>query len=337
MSFTPNQKSGLCEVYFDVIGYPTDWQLPQSTEQHAYYAAKAIRNFDEAKYVAFPWATFVNGLKSGKLDLELLLIILGEIRRLLSNQDGPVYTVSENPYTADFIEIFKNAGITDIFWPHKRLGEDSVEGIRLWPFPLFPTQTPRFPDLSLRSTRYLVNFIGGYNRKTYLSDTRQHIFDLRRKADDLRIVQRAGWHFERLVFKEQMQGVEPDDEIIETEAAYKKQFLDGIMQSSFSLCPVGYGLSNARIYEALALGSIPVILTEELDLPGDRALWHAACVIREDSKSGLDSALKFARSASKKEIGEMRAAVDRLYRAVGPQSYRLHILNTLQHARSNES
>lgn len=337
MKIAQAQKSALCEIFYDVIAYPMDWQLPRSTEQQAYHAAKTIRHFNNAKYVAFPWATFIDGFRSGYLDLELMLHILADIRRLLLEHNGPVYTVSENPYTGEYIEILKQVGVTDVLWPHKRRGQDSIEGVRFYPFPLFPIQAPRFPDLSQRKERYLANFFGGYNRKTYISDTRQHIFDLRRATDDLRIVQRTGWHFERLVFEEQMQGIEPDEETIGSESAFKKQFLDGIMQSYFSLCPTGFGLSNTRIYEALALGSVPVILTEELELPGDRALWDAACVIREDSKLGLDSALQFARSASKKEIDQMRAAVHRLYPTVGPQSYKLHILNTLQLARPNES
>jgi len=55
-------------------------------------------------------------------------------------------------------------------------------------------------------------------------------------------------------------------------------FLDHLKQSTFSLCPRGYGISSFRLYETLEVGSIPIYIVEDdLDhwLPfSDKVNWN---------------------------------------------------------------
>lgn len=48
---------------------------------------------------------------------------------------------------------------------------------------------------------------------------------------------------------------------------YEKEYLDLLSNSIFSLCPLGTGPSSLRIFEALKMGSIPVIISDNLQMP----------------------------------------------------------------------
>lgn len=317
-----------------VIAHPADWQWPYGIEEAAYEVVRSIKIPDNNEsYVAFPWATLIDALHSGRMNPELLLIVLAGIKEVLAKRSGRVFTVSQSPFIAKFIDVIAAAGITDIFWPHKQLGVDEIGDVKLHPFPLYPVQVPEFFVRTETEIKYLANFFGGYKAGAYLSDTRQHLFDRRRTEEDLRIVQRGPWHFERLVLNEQMEGKRPEDSVIETEIAHKKQYLNAILASTFTFCPTGPGLATSRIYEALALGSIPVILTLELDLCGDPSLWAQACVFASDSKQGLEASIERIRSMSSTEIKEKQAAIRLLYLKVGPSGYRQLLIKNFESLR----
>ncbi len=318
-----------CWVKPNVLAYPQSWQTPARTEMAAFESALRISNFNNNLYVGFPWATLIDGLSAGFRDLDLLLIMLSQIKQQLSRTQGRVFSVSQHVDTLQHLEFFNSLGVTDLFWPHKTKDLEFVDGIRLRPFPLYPAQISTFPSNIPAPKRFLANFFGAYTPKDYLSDVRGHIFALRGTTDKLRIVQRGDWHFQRAVYEEQMLGIEPDDSIIDHENTYKRQYLNAILASEFTLCPTGIGPNTTRIFETLALGVIPIVLTTSLHLPGDEYLWEQACVIRDDSKSGLDSALQHIKTLSETEIEDMRRAGIALYEQVGPKNYAELIQNGL--------
>lgn len=52
-------------------------------------------------------------------------------------------------------------------------------------------------------------------------------------------------------------------------------YYDSIINSKFVLCPRGFGLSSHRLYEVLAAGRIPIIISDDLILPLDKYLnWN---------------------------------------------------------------
>jgi hypothetical protein len=54
-----------------------------------------------------------------------------------------------------------------------------------------------------------------------------------------------------------------------------------IMNSSvFALCPRGYGKTSFRLYEALAMGTIPIYISDEYWLPyEEEVVWNQFCII----------------------------------------------------------
>lgn len=101
----------------------------------------------------------------------------------------------------------------------------------------------------------------------------------------------------------------------------KQEYIDAIRQSWFTLCPTGSGPNSIRIFECLALGSIPIVLSRELRLVGAQDLWDRAAIIEEDSEDGYRRAIERARRMSEAERVEMMSAGKVLFDHVGPGAF----------------
>jgi hypothetical protein len=73
------------------------------------------------------------------------------------------------------------------------------------------------------------------------------------------------WHFEDVVYRHQMEGssLAGSYAIDKSVADYNRLLSDSV----FSLCPAGTGPNSLRLWESLAVGSIPVLLGPEPMLP----------------------------------------------------------------------
>lgn len=324
------------EVDGHILGYPHHWQVPAATEKCAYEtlcAADIPADFD---YLGIAWATLIDGIRSDAPATWELLRALNAVCATPPRPGRRRATVAQHIHADLFIEFFSACGITDLFWSHATVDRPEIDGIRVHPFPLFPAQTPEGPEPGAeihRPRRHLANFIGAYNPKAYLTDVRARIFDDAGTAEDLLIVKREGWHFERAVYVEQMKGEAPDAVRLKIEAQHKAEYLDAIRESLFTLCPTGSGPNSIRIGEALALASIPVILTRDLALPGDPALWEAACLIEDDNAEGYRRALVRMRAMPAEEIRARQAATQSLFAAVGPANWASIIMDALASPR----
>lgn len=304
-----------------LVGYPHHWQMPAATEMAAFAGMQSdITSIDYA-YLGAPWATVIDGVRGGASEAFEVLAALKACRRALP-RGLRVATVAQHIHADRFAGLFRACGVTDLFWSHARVGRDRLDGMIVHPFPLFPAQTPDGPDPAdpHRPRRWLANFIGAYNPKVYLTDVRARIF-----ADagvpDMRIVRREAWHFERAVYREQIGGVAGDAARLAIEASEREEYLDAIRDSEFTLCPSGSGPNSIRIGEALALASIPIILTRDLALPGDVANWEAACLFEEDSAEGYLRALARARAMSPAELRDRQLATRTLFAMISKSGY----------------
>ena len=253
---------------------------------------------------------------------------------ILKNNFKKIITVCQHILFKDFSVLFKQVGITKVYWSHKVVGENVISNLEIGAFPLFPAQTSNLiPDLLLtpmeelaenlkkRKIKYLANFIGAYNSKIYLSDVRQKIFDDNNKEKDFLIIERKEWHFERVVYEKQIRGVSERASQVLLEENRKDEYLNAIVNSDFTLCPTGSGPNSIRIYECLCLGSIPVVITDKLELVGSQSLWHKACIIVADTAEGYSLAKKQMRSMSLEQKNEKKLAGLELLKVVAPQNY----------------
>lgn len=318
-----------------LLAFPHHWQVPAATEKTAFDAVAALPVAPDWQYFGFPWATLIDGLRGNAATVAPLLSAL----RVLIQAPRPAgrrVTVAQHIHALQFIELFTASGITDVFWSHATHQQRSQDGIRLHGFSLYPAQVPvARADLALaRPRRHLANFIGAYSAGLYLSNVREVIFNDADRQPDVLIVKRSAWHFDRAVYQEQIKGVAAQDAHLSLEQTLAQEYIQGIIDSWFTLCPSGSGPNSIRIFESLALMSIPIILTRSLRLPGPAELWQQAAIIEDDSEAGYRRALAQARAMGAEQRLQMLQAGQVLAALVGPAGYAGLIQAGLDHAGS---
>jgi len=63
---------------------------------------------------------------------------------------------------------------------------------------------------------------------------------------------------------------------------YKGTYFDLIASSKFILCPRGFGASSIRVFEAMSMGRVPVVISDEWQRP-PRVAWEQCCVVVSES------------------------------------------------------
>jgi hypothetical protein len=305
-----------------ILGYPYHWQEPAATERAAYESVSKLHRRRTFTYLAFPWATLIDSLREHSPLAGPLLAALKSV--VAENPQGRIVTVAQHIYALQYIELIRSCGVTDLFWSHAQTTTTPPSGVFIHPFPLYPVlgQIDMRSNLDLeRPRRYLANFVGAFNATIYISNTRQLIFNDAGKYKDVFIVRRSKWHFDEHTYGRLLHGrAEISNSIIQSNAR-AAEYADAMQSSWFTLCPTGSGPNSIRIYEALASGSIPIVLTRELCLPGPVALWERAAIIADDNENGYRWALCEARRLSSEERGKMLLAGSELYHLIQPSSY----------------
>jgi len=93
------------------------------------------------------------------------------------------------------------------------------------------------------------------------------------------------------------------------------------LNSRYSLCPSGSGPNSIRFWESLAVGSIPVLLADTLDLPKCFEWYKAIIRLPEKDLKLLPGILK---NISHAEETEMRKMCIKIYDEV-KDNYKLQI------------
>ena len=268
----------------NVIAFDSDWQYPAITEKYAYKMANKFLIKENCNrnvvYFGFPWATLIDKLLHSQDKTEVNTLI----EKLSSFQDElkkykKIITVCQHIRMLEFESIFDEIGITDIFWSHTTKDQNvlpSYPNISLHPFPLYPVQAINI-EAQETEKKYLYSFVGTRPNKFYLTDSRTKIIDY--LSDDNRglIIARNQWHYNSIVYDHQiLKKVEKTDGLVDILAS--EEFKQVMQQSVFALCPSGSGPNSIRLWEAIGLGAIPVVLADTYLPPGDRALWDEATV-----------------------------------------------------------
>ena len=262
------------------------WQYPVITEK--VMSDRFSKNQD---YLSIPWATCLDK----KINLDT-------IREGLKKNEKNT-TCCQHIRFRELIPFFTDIGIQTLYTPHKIIGEDEISGIKILPCPLYavnfedPDRNQEFQDIDfLEKERKLLYSFRGASRSDYMSDIREKIIKLPKKENIL-IENTTGWHFDSAVYSD-TQNKEGKYEIGNDKNHYNKILLD----SRFSLCPSGTGPNSIRFWESLACGSIPVLLSDKLDL-GNEVEWKEAIIILKESElDKLDSVLEGIDSETEKEM-----------------------------------
>jgi Exostosin family len=271
------------------------WQFPCRTEGVAkdlHEEELVCPRFDGDAmhiYLGLPWATWIDKLrKVGDANMRqslqrqqrLLGVRLSGLRQVLCDLGVRlrVHTVCQHIYWKDMLSIWQSLGVTDAWLSHCPVpAEGELVGLTLHPWRLYAVnvEDPR-RDQGLRPGRdpatkgRLASFVGAH-ADHYLSDIRLRLLGL---ADQpgFEIAVTNQWHFEDAVYRYQVAGVAPPEEsrIDDSVIHYNTLLSDSV----FSLCPAGAGPNTLRLWESLAVGSVPVLLGEQPRLPEGGSLGY---------------------------------------------------------------
>jgi len=283
-----------CNNIFDIEKILKDldvkWQTPVITEKTFYEQNK----FDD-KCLGFPWAEVIDRNISHS-----------KIYDLLKEKSKGCYTCCQHIYFRKLIPLFAKLGIETVYACHKVKDEDILEDILILPCPLYAVniederRNKLFKNVNLleKERKLWYSFQGGYNDK-YMSNIRQRILNLEKKEHN-QLIDSKGWHFEKAVYG-------GDESIIEDKLASYNQLL---LDSRFSLCPSGSGPNSIRFWECLATGSIPVLMSDKLDL-SKHDLWPESIVIMEEKD--VERIEEILREISPEDEKKMRANCLKIY------------------------
>ncbi|MGI9213933.1 MAG: exostosin domain-containing protein [Methylococcaceae bacterium] len=308
----------------NLVAFPHGWQFPAKTEAWVYeQCLRCVVASPFYELVCFPWATLVDLQRKGIDDKTLVftraLSFAPPCRSLIRA------TVCQHIYANDLLPWFNTLKITDVFWSHATVNTTTdFDGIRVHPFPLYPVRCEVDGSVveqvgkSLHTRRFIYSFIGTYSEGLYLTPVRQWIFDLPKSSDGF-IEYRGEWHFEKVVYREQIIGQSVSVMDRQRTEQYEKDYTDVMRESVFCLCPSGAGPNSIRLWESLGFGCIPVLLADTLRLPGPADEWERAIVRLPETPqavAGLPTVLRDI-AANPERLSAMQAAGRVLWKRYG--------------------
>ena len=255
------------------------WQYPCRTEGDAFAVHQSLvgpqlKDGVLQLYLGLPWATWVDRVSWPTSTLKGMADRLRKLRPELQHFgiSLKVHSVCQHILWRENLHLIKAAGVECLWLSHKPPAEDEVDGVELRAWHLYPVnarEADRRDTLVIKPMAqrpWLASFIGAH-MKHYITDVRlrlQAFKDLHR----FHIQLQDEWHFNPIVYGEQVgdPGViaRKGTQVVQTDThRYNKMLSD----SQFSLCPAGAGPNSLRLWESLAVGSIPVILSDQLALP----------------------------------------------------------------------
>jgi hypothetical protein len=266
------------------------WQFPCRTEEAAFRRHDsrlgAPRIGDEVHaYVGLPWATWIDRdakrqwRADARAGVEQRLWRLGVqvagLRQALAlqGQGLRVHTVCQHIGWKAMVPSWEALGITDAWLSHCPGERPRMHGpaLRLHAWPLYavnvedPTRRAGLAVGRPVAERTLLASFAGAVLPNYVDDARQRIAALA-GVPGFHVTLTGEWHFEDVVYRQQISGrhaPRADD------ADAIERFNRLLSDSVFSLCPAGAGRNTLRLWESLAVGSIPVLFGPTDFLPDE--------------------------------------------------------------------
>jgi hypothetical protein len=280
------------------IWFDKYWQEPAVTEFSAFKTVCSLEPPDNSLfiYIAYPWATYIDLLRkrqtSGKNFFELQCA-LESIKEYLDRAVDPrkiIVTTCQHIHMIDHIDNFKSLGITNIFWSHKTRAVSKVANILLHPFPLFPVINESFDIFSEVNPKivsdflrrpFLCSFVGASAHPGYPNNLRKRICQELEVQEDTFIKPRDAWHFQEEVYKKQITS-DPSKTSFR-DLSNEEEYRFALRKSMFSFCPAGTGPNSIRLWESITFFSIPIVMSDTLDLGMNTDLFRSACLFYDES------------------------------------------------------
>jgi len=298
------------------------WQYPAITEEQAFRQLQRYGGLpSNLHYIAYPWASLIDHLQADGREKESQSEVFSAFCAALPDDGRPRITTCQHILLPRFLPLLKQAGIDHVFWPHRTKTAPDPEGLSLHPFPLYPVQRaePRPPE----DRTWLFSFIGARADEHYPQKTRNWILDRLAEVPDGMVRGREAWHFAHTVYHQQIWQTGPDAGAAAADDAASAEFRDALTRSTFILCPSGSGPNSIRLWEAIGARAIPVLLSDDLALPGDPDLWAKAVVTCEETPEAVAALPDRLRRIAKTpgQLEAMRRAAALIWQVYGPDGF----------------
>jgi len=199
-------------------------------EQLTYYAPTIETNY---VYVVMPLANLIN-----KTGIQNTQKIINSI--CASNQDKKLFFICQH------IQVDKlNFHGRLVFTPHATILDPYV------PLPHYSCNYDETYSKPWEQRQYTFSFMGSF----VTHPVRRRIYSALKGRPDCLVVDTGRWHFE----------AKPDKQ-----EANRKAYVQLLGNTKFSLCPRGTGPSSIRIWESMAMGASPLIVSDLLKMPLER-------------------------------------------------------------------
>jgi hypothetical protein len=245
--------------------YNHGWQTPAKTEKWVWERLEQEKIiFNKINIICFPWATLIDLIERGKsLRANELLAKLSQ----LVKGDGRRVTFCQHVKALKYSYLFKLVEVDVLYWSHKRIGGDIFDGIEIKPLPLYPVINADESSVArINPPLYEYSFIGAYDAGCYLTDIRNRIFSYIHPKSAC-VIRREKWHYEDVVYGEQIECIPLTTEVVKRMNDESLIYSETMLRSVFCLCPSGSGPNSIRFWEALSIGAVPILLSDDLDLP----------------------------------------------------------------------
>ena len=282
----------ISEEPLDSSANPYIWERPMSTELFQFKLHKKIKigeNINHKQksidtYLGIPWGRF--DAVQYYFPLDLIHHLKQKIQQLkdVANQVKytlRVHTTVQKENWKFYIPLFEEIGVTNVhsiqydtpivrdfnpFRPQKI-------AYHCLPFQAINTETPGrnkgLKQVSINEKKYLATFKGAH-MSHYKSDIRivlQDVYNKETNKTDIKIDVTNEWFYNKKIFSH---FYKPSEINQNKDTLYDNmtiEYNELLSNSVFALCPEGGGINSIRFWEALSVGTIPVILVSDPEIP----------------------------------------------------------------------
>ena len=275
------------------------WQKPANTEE---MVAKNImlRNLDNLFYIGFPWATLIDAKTTNNQKVENELIFYLKLLKKIASKK--IHSSLNNVTSAQHIlSIGTNANVSRImkdglkkeikslrikylFFSHKKFTDNFLSDCKIKSLPLTAVKFVKKPK---KSRKYLASFVGAAKHNLYRSDIRSKIIEKFKSSKKIKVFENKEWFYQKVVYNTNF--TYKTDELKNKDDKY----VNLLEQSFFGFCPSGTGPNSIRLWECIRSDVIPIILKNNLDLPGPIELWKKAAIILDELDTDLSKLENF--------------------------------------------
>lgn len=270
------------------------WQYPCATEKQAYENHLKIDTYEHIDfnkkevnlYIPLPWATYIDK----KLFPEAYLAkIKNHIKKYkkIANKNSyqlKIHSVCQHIHWVRILEKAEWLGITDLHLSHKDSKSESAQveigtHLRLHGWMLIavnyemPERSMGIEYKPVEEKRLLTSFIGAHMQH-YRDNSRIKLFEAAKQynSDDILVDLGNEWHFNKVVYEEQVLNRKVEQSHLDEHDKRTLRYNTILSDSKFTLCPEGAGPNTLRLWESIAVGSIPVIFSKDLSILNENHL-----------------------------------------------------------------